>query len=463
MAFEIEDGVLRRYTGTDEEVRVPQGVRVIFDNAFSENRHVRRVVLPAGLETVGSWAFNRCQLLEEAVLPDGLLRIGRSAFRSCIRLRGVRLPASLTALGGKAFEFCKNIEHADIPAGIRAIDDKTFSNCSGLRVLTVPDGVARIGGWAFEGCVSLRAVRIPDSVQSLGEGAFQDCAALAEVQVGAGVRALGADAFTGTPWLEDAGDDFFIVNGSLLRYNGGARWVAVPPGVSTICAGVFECVPKMEGAVLPESIREIGEGAFEGCPALRRAELPKGITSLGAGAFELCRRLEAVSVRGMVEPAELAGDAWAAHRKLFGESCGVLTVRLPPACGVTFRTVFRADESGIHASFGAYAAAFRKAQDINGKVWMALCRLLSPYRPESGETAVYRAFLTAHAEDAMRLFLAQNDLLSVRTLGELSILTEEALPRLTQMATEAQNAEAAAYLLAYKREHFGFHAPTFDL
>lgn len=462
MAFEIENGVLRRYTGEEQEVRVPDGVRVIFDNAFSENRHLRRVVLPAGLETVGNWAFNRCQLLEEAELPGGLLRIGRSAFRSCIHLRGVRLPASLISIGGKAFEFCKSIDHAEIPAGVRVIDDKAFSNC-GLRALTLPDGLERIAGWAFEGCAGLRAVRIPDSVQSLGEGAFQDCAALAEVLVGAGVRALGADAFSGTPWLEDAEEDFFIVNGNLVRYNGGARWAAVPQGVTTICAGVFECAPKMEGVVLPESVQAIGESAFEGCPALRRAELPCGITELGAGVLELCRRLETVSVRGMIEPAERAGEAWAAHRKLFGETCGVLTVALPPACGVTFRTVFRADAQGMQAAFGAYHAAFRKAVDVNGRVCMALCRLLSPYRPEAGEMEDYRAFLKEHLADAARLFLAQNDLLSIRALGELQLLAEEALPELTKLATEAQNAEAAAYLLAYKRERFGFHAPTFDL
>lgn len=463
MAFDIENGIIRRYVGAEEEVRVPDGVTAIFDNAFSESKHVKRVILPAGLKSVGHWAFNRCQLLESVVLPEGLESIGRSAFRSCIRLRDIVLPSTLTTLGGKAFEFCKSIQRADIPAGIREIGDKTFSNCSALRAVTIPGGVARIGGWAFEGCIGLESVAIPDSVSAVGEGAFLDCAGLQTVTVGKGVRTVGGDAFSGTPWLEENGDDFFAINGNLLRYTGRAKWVVVPSSITAICAEVFERCREMEGVVLPDSVTRIGDGSFEGCPALRRAELHSRITELGNGVFELCKGLEQVAVRGLLADVDRAAPLWRTHTALYGETCTALTVYLPVSCGASFRTVFHADEHGVHAGFSRYFSLFRKTGDTDAKIQMALARLVSPHQPEPGELEDYRSFLTEHLREAMRLFLARGDLFPVRALGALGLIGEDAIGDLTQMAAEAKNAEISAYLLAYKREHFGFHAPTFDL
>lgn len=463
MAFEIENGIIRRYVGAEDEVRVPEGVTAIFDNAFSESKHVKRIILPAGLKSVGHWAFNRCQLLESVALPEGLESIGRSAFRSCIRLRDIALPPTLTTLGGKAFEFCKSIKRLELPSGIREIGDKTFSNCSALCAVTIPDGVVRIGGWAFEGCVGLETITLPDSVASIGEGAFLDCTGLETVTVGKGVQTVGGDAFAGAPWLEDDPGDFFAINGNLLRYTGRAKWVMVPPSITAVCAEVFERCREMEGVVLPDSVTRIGDGSFEGCPALRRAELHSRITELGNGVFELCKALDYVVVRGLLAGVNRTAPAWRAHTALYGDTCTALTVYLPVSCGASFRTVFHADGQGVHALFSRYFSLFQKIDDTDAKVLMALERLVSPYLPESGEMEAYRSFLTEHLREAMRLFLARADLLPVRALGALGLIGEDAIGDLTQMAAEAKHTEISAYLLAYKREHFGFHAPTFDL
>lgn len=463
MAFEVENGVVRRYTGSDDEIRVPDGVTAIFDNAFSENKHARRVILPVGLKSVGNWAFNRCQFLESVVLPEGLETIGRSAFRSCIRLKEIALPSTLISLGGKAFEFCKSITRVEIPYGIIEIGDKAFSNCSSVQSVTLPSGVERIKGWAFEGCVSLKTIAIPDSVTEIGECAFLDCANLEEITIGKGIRTVGGDAFAGTPWLEDDTKDFATVNGSLLRYAGHSKWVMVPQNITAICPEVFERCREMEGVVLPDSVKTIGAGSFEGCPRLRRVELHSGITELGNGVFELCKTLEEVTVRGMLADINRMAPEWSAHRELYGKTCTALTVYLPVGSSVFFSTVFYADDSGTKASFTRYFSLFKKINDLNAKIRMAASRLISPYLPELGEMEAYTAFLKEHLHEAMQMFLERSDLLTVRALGALDMIGEEHIRDLIQMAAEAQNAEISAFLLSYKQEHFGFHAPTFDL
>ena len=51
--FVIENGVLVKYTGTDENVIIPNGVKKIADCAFIYNKTVKTVVIPDGVEVIG--------------------------------------------------------------------------------------------------------------------------------------------------------------------------------------------------------------------------------------------------------------------------------------------------------------------------------------------------------------------------------------------------------------------------
>ena len=55
--FQIENGVLVKYTGAGGDTTVPEGVTSIGDFAFSECESVVNVVLPEDLTSIGSYAF----------------------------------------------------------------------------------------------------------------------------------------------------------------------------------------------------------------------------------------------------------------------------------------------------------------------------------------------------------------------------------------------------------------------
>ncbi len=126
--FLIEDGVLKKYSGTAKDV-----------------------VIPDGVTSIGYLAFGYCSGLRSVVIPEGVTSIGNDAFSGCSGLTGIEIPGSVTSIGNSA-----------------------FFGCSGLRSVVISEGVTSIGGGAF-GYSGLTSVEIPGSVTSIGNGAFNGC------------------------------------------------------------------------------------------------------------------------------------------------------------------------------------------------------------------------------------------------------------------------------------------------
>ncbi len=68
MSFEIKDGVLMKYTGSDTVVVIPEGVTSIDRYAFCKCSHVTEVMLPDSIRFVGRYTFQGCDNLEKAIL-----------------------------------------------------------------------------------------------------------------------------------------------------------------------------------------------------------------------------------------------------------------------------------------------------------------------------------------------------------------------------------------------------------
>ena len=110
--FEIENGVLKKYSGKSDEV-----------------------VIPAGVTSIGGWAFYGWSGLKSVTIPAGVTSIGESAFWGCSGLTSVTIPDSVTEIGAAA-----------------------FWGCSGLTSVTIPDSVTEIGAAAFWGCSGLTSI-----------------------------------------------------------------------------------------------------------------------------------------------------------------------------------------------------------------------------------------------------------------------------------------------------------------
>ena len=87
--FEITDGVLNLYNGTESDVVVPEGVTEIggkdlkldfcvdyfldYVAAFQYRNDITSVSLPNSLRTIGDSAFEDCEGLTSITLPEGLI------------------------------------------------------------------------------------------------------------------------------------------------------------------------------------------------------------------------------------------------------------------------------------------------------------------------------------------------------------------------------------------------------
>lgn len=115
MGFQIEDGVLVRYT---------------------EEPGITAVTVPDGVRAIGWDAFKGCTSLTSVTIPAGVEMIWTSAFSHCTRLTAVDIPNSVTSIGQCAFKDCTSLTSVTLPAGAKSIGDRAFLGCTKLTALT---------------------------------------------------------------------------------------------------------------------------------------------------------------------------------------------------------------------------------------------------------------------------------------------------------------------------------------
>lgn len=199
-----------KYTSLSCELKIPEGVTSIGDDAFLEtNGFYGTLQFPDSLTYIGDFAFQKTNFEGDLIIPDSVTYIGLYAFSECADLDGeLHLPASLQSVKEGAFYECSGlcgtltipdsvqeigyISFAGdsgftgdliIPPHVTSIDDKAFSRCSGFNgKLSLPDSLTYMGDRVFSNCTSLSGdVIIPDSVRQIGDNAFYNCTGLSSV------------------------------------------------------------------------------------------------------------------------------------------------------------------------------------------------------------------------------------------------------------------------------------------
>ena len=183
--FKIEDGVLVKYTGTDADVVIPDGVTSIGDGAFRGCESLVNINIPDGVTAVGAEAFLDCESLVNVNLPDGVTFIGEYAFDDCISLVNINLPEGVTSIEKSAFRGCESLVNINIPEGVTSIGDDAFSGCESLVNINLPEGVTSVGEYAFEDCKSLVNINLPEGVTSIEKSAFRGCESLEKIFISA--------------------------------------------------------------------------------------------------------------------------------------------------------------------------------------------------------------------------------------------------------------------------------------
>ena len=277
----IEGRTVMRYTGTETDVQIPDGVTVIGKHAFESRTAVASVTLPDSVAIIEDYAFSGCTGLADVNLPESVAMIGWNAFSGCASLASVTIPDGVTSIGQNA-----------------------FSNCSGLKSVTIPASVETIGSFAFYGCESLTKVTIPASVEAIGNSAFYGCESLDTVTYqgdlaqwcaldgGGNLMSSAKHVTIGGEDLQDM-TELVIPDGVTVIGS-----VTIPAGVKTIGYNAFyECNGFTE-VTIPEGVTEIGLQAFYYCRKLTTVAIPVSVESIGYYAFNSCSKLTDVTYGG---------------------------------------------------------------------------------------------------------------------------------------------------------------------
>ena len=279
--FSVEDGRLISFLGdydfwNPEEDRkktitytVPEGTRIIGENAFYRISKVSWIVLPESVEEIGAGAFSGMEKLNMINIPASVREIGKSAF-SGAALITVNMEAQIKTLPEEAFSSCSHLTGVKLPESLETIENAAFFYCDSLCDIVIPDSVTDIGASAFRHCVSLRSIHLPANLKKLSESLLLECSALTRLEIPLSVEEIDEFAISKCNGLKE-----LVLPASVLRIREYA-----------ICRN-----ESLERVVMNEGIESIGSYAFGQNTSLTEAVIPEGVHFINFSSFMNCEHL----------------------------------------------------------------------------------------------------------------------------------------------------------------------------
>ena len=331
-SFQIENGVLQKFIGSEKNVLIPDTVTSIGEYAFSSCQDVTNVILSKNTVVIGASSFKNCISLTNIIIPNGVTKIESRAFESCEYLTSITIPQSVVSIDAWAFSNCKNLTNISIPDSVTSIGDSAFFGCYNLIGLTLSNNITNIGWSMFCGCQKLTSAKIPDGVTSIGDYAFKDCKNLTRITVPSSISVIGKNIFLNCYNLKEifyAGtkeqlinsnidfglnvkinyaenvditplSSFQIENGVLRKYIGAEENVTVPKSVVRIGYHSFFCCQNLISVIISEGTKSISIYSFSRCEKLTSITIPKSVTCIENGAFLECN-LKSIFYKGTRE------------------------------------------------------------------------------------------------------------------------------------------------------------------
>ena len=346
--FEIENTILKKYTGEGGSVVVPKSVTSIGDYAFCNCSTLTSVTIPNSVISIQQSAFNNCCNLKKVTLSNSVTSIGDYAFSSCKALTSVTIPNSVTSIQRSAFWDCSSLKSITIPGSVISIGEKAFGGCRKLTIYA--EALQRDVCWdmnwncddrpVFWGCKNEeeklkaeeeRRKAEEEARKRQEEEAKRKAEAEKKRQEEEAKRKAEAEKrINEIAEIENIFKDFLAEDGKpskadkamqrneekdvndceieygihadgtlygiLKKYTGKAGMVVIPSKVTEIGKNAFAACKSLTKVTIPDSVTIIGEGAFSDCCNLKSVTTSKALTTIGPRAFAACISLTDITI-----------------------------------------------------------------------------------------------------------------------------------------------------------------------
>ena len=358
--FVISGKILLSYKGTDTQITIPDGIKLIAPRAFYENKTVGTVTLDDDTYYIGAYAFYNCtsalvnvprisgtltiesngftntasvKYLDKSSYTNGndtyyytvdgegnavivgcsttstnitlpntlggytVTTVGYKGMANCTTLKGVTIPNNIVKLDLYAFAGCTKLDTATIPATCVYVGQYAFSGCTSLTTVVIAEGVTYLGDYCFENCTSLTEIVVPDSCTYLGDYAFYNCRSMESATIGITVPTIGKYTFYNCEKLATVVIGIKVESiGEYAFYNTALTRLTTPTSLKHIGDYAFASCDKLERVALKTGLLTIGDGAFMGDVALTTINWTANINSIGAYAFHGCSSLASATI-----------------------------------------------------------------------------------------------------------------------------------------------------------------------
>lgn len=327
-----------------ENVKIPNGVKVIDKRAFFACDSLKALAIPSSVKIIGESAFSNCDALERIEMSDKIEEIEYGAFFLCHSLTDISLPNTLKRIGNGLFGYCSKLEYNEYKGGLYLGNEKnpylllacfkdpsnavvtihkdtklidiyyTFVKYSDADVniseISVPEDskyFKSIDGnlYSKDGKKLVKyatakadeVFNVPEGVEKIGEYAFYE-SSLKSIYLPDSINELGILPFTWSRELEEIRFSPNIKEIPMSAFSGCSSLAAIelPDGLKSIGKSSFSNCTSLESIAFPESLKLIYENAFYGCDALVSITISDNINLIDSSVFSQCERLENVVI-----------------------------------------------------------------------------------------------------------------------------------------------------------------------
>lgn len=252
-----------------------------------------------GIYYSGNASNKRCSVIQSQESPYR----GSINIPSTVTYNGVEY--QVTGIAPHAFYKCEGLFSLILPNTVEILDDECFYGCKNLETFSIPSSVKSIGHCVFSGCDHLKELIIPESIENYYWCSIRLCGITKLVLPSTfpaynkmlsvmypnlhNFENYDGEYFRSCPNLEcievsKDSKNYYSENGVLFNAN-----------MTTLLSYPRALAKKEYHYIIPESVQEIGESAFSKC-SLLSIKLPSSITTILAGAFENINKLEYINI-----------------------------------------------------------------------------------------------------------------------------------------------------------------------